>query len=414
MIGLMDCNNFFVSCERLFRPDLKNKPVAVLSSNDGCIVSRSQEVKDFGIPMGIPYFEIKEICEKQGITLFSSNFTLYRDISSRVMSALEEEFEGCEIYSVDEAFFNVPDDIDITKLFDIRTRITQKTGIPVSLGVAQTKTIAKVANSHAKKGSGVCILAQSNWDKITQDISCGSVWGIGRQTSEKLTKMGVSNVRDLLALDRGVIRQSFGVVGERLWLELSGTSVNCVGEHTVVGEQSMSSTRSFSKKTHEKAVILSALGYHATQVGKKLREHGVAASKVTVIVAPSRFSEYALRPSSASFVLPAPTNDTIELIRAAKHLLGTLYDEAIPYGKAGVIVHGIVPTDAVSGSLFENPGYKEKNLSMVIDKINERFGNEAIHSGIVMSMHAWRERAELKSPEYTTAWSQIVRVKATL
>jgi DNA polymerase V len=206
MIGLMDCNNFFVSCERLFRPDLAKCPVAVLSSNDGCIVSRSQEVKDLGIAMGVPYFEVKSLCKKYNITLFSSNFTLYRDISTRVMATLKEFVDDIEIYSIDEAFFGVPKTMDETTLISIRAEIIRKTGIPVSIGVAPTKTLAKVANDRAKKGGGVMVLTKEVWKILQGEVSCSSIWGIGRQTSQKLTELGINSVAELLARDRLLYR----------------------------------------------------------------------------------------------------------------------------------------------------------------------------------------------------------------
>jgi DNA polymerase V len=200
-IGLMDCNNFFVSCERLFRPDLLKKPVAVLSSNDGCIVARSQEVKELGIPMGAPYFMVRAICKKEGVTLFSSNFRLYRDISARVMHALCEEVDTFEVYSIDEAFFSIEETVTEEEVLLLRERIMQKTGIPVSFGIARTKTIAKAAGDHAKKESGVSILDATLWETKISEIPCGSIWGIGRQTSAKLTKLGINTVADLISKD---------------------------------------------------------------------------------------------------------------------------------------------------------------------------------------------------------------------
>jgi DNA polymerase V len=182
MIGLLDCNNFFVSCERLFRPDLLKRPVAVLSSNDGCIVARSAEVKDLGVPMGVPYFQVKDVLTKAGAVLFSSNFTLYRDVSARVMDTLEDEVGLIDVYSIDEAFFEVEDDATEADVLAIRARVMKEVGVPVSIGIASTKTLAKQASVLAKKGNGVCILTDALWQEKMEEVPCGSVWGLGRQT----------------------------------------------------------------------------------------------------------------------------------------------------------------------------------------------------------------------------------------
>ncbi len=416
MIGLMDCNNFFVSCERLFRPDLTKKPVAVLSSNDGCIVSRSQEVKDLGIPMGIPYFQIKDMSKKHDITVFSSNFALYRDVSSRVMHALHEEFDMCEVYSVDEAFFEVPNGMQEGEIIDIRSRIMQKTGIPVSFGVGATKTIAKMASTFAKKASGVSIFGQEDWNKKTSEITCGSVWGIGRQTTKKLSDLGIKTVADFLRRDHSYFAQLLGILGERLYLELSGTPVYCVqGVHDPAEHQSIASTRSFHAATHERSVLLSALGYHTAHIGEKLRKRKVTASSISVVAAPSRFGDFGYRKWTVRRVLETPTNDTRTLLKEVILLLDQLYDPEVPYKKAGVMVGGIVPEAMVAPRLFdltENSNKNATKLYDIADRLNARFGNGTIVPGIVSHTEKWSESKRLRSPEYTTKWSHIASVKA--
>jgi DNA polymerase V len=411
MIGLMDCNNFFVSCERLFRPDLIKKPVAVLSSNDGCIVSRSQEVKDLGIPMGAPHFQVADMCKKHNVTLFSSNFTLYRDISRRVMHALSEEFSKIEVYSVDEAFFEVERAVSYNDIVTIRARIIQKTGIPVSFGIATTKTIAKAASVAAKKGSGVMFYDMATWNAVVGTISCGSIWGIGRETSQKLTRAGIRTVKDLLTHDRQYYRNAFGVVGERIYAELQGTPVYRIGETIFAEHQSITSTRSFAKPVYDRAVLESALGYHITQVALKLRARGHVASKITVMAAPSRHGEYALRSRAVTCSLEVPTNDTLALIKQMKRELQQIFDPAVPYKKAGVIVSGIMPESQVSGTLFPST-QDTKNVYDIVDRINERFGRETLTSGIIHSTGLWQEKKRLKSCEYTTRWGEIPRIKA--
>jgi DNA polymerase V len=412
-IGLMDCNNFFVSCERLFRPDLLKKPVAVLSSNDGCIVARSQEVKELGIPMGAPYFMVRAICKKEGVTLFSSNFRLYRDISARVMHALCEEVDTFEVYSIDEAFFSIEETVTEEEVLLLRERIMQKTGIPVSFGIARTKTIAKAAGDHAKKESGVSILDATLWETKISEIPCGSIWGIGRQTSAKLTKLGINTVADLISKDITYVRAHFGVVGERMHHELTGTPVYGVREGEEAISQSLTSTRSFQSAVHERSVLESALGYHAAHLGEKLRDRGLAASYIRIITGASRFSDYAQRKGSAAVALTVPTCDTRVLLKEVLGLFNTIYDPEIPYKKAGVSLGGILPQALVSGALFgEEKGSTNKILDRVTDEINLRFGHGTVRPGTVLNIEGWQASARLRSLEYTTKWQELASVKA--
>ena len=424
MFGLMDCNNFFVSCERLFRPDLIGKPVAVLSSNDGCFVARSQEVKDMGIPMGVPLFQVKELCEKEKITLFSSNFNLYRDISARVMSALRAECGDIEVYSIDEAFFTVSDSFSEEKMAQIRTRVMQKTGIPVSIGVAQTKTLAKVANSIAKKrdvrrptsnmGEGVCVMDGGLWETTAKSMSCGSVWGIGRQTSAFLTKAGIYTVAELLAQDRTFIKSNLGVVGERLILELSGIPVSKLGDHGNAVQQSLTSTRSFGKTVTNKLILQSAIGHHVVHVAEKLREEKLVASTISVMARGSRFGDFSHREGVITTALFVPTDDTFILTKEAMRLLDILFDPEIPYKKAGIILGGIEPKHFAPISLFpeEKRNTKTSTLSVLSDSLNKRFGRDTIRPGITLGRERWQEHKEKLSPQYTTRWTEIARVKA--
>ncbi len=415
MIGLVDCNNFFVSCERLFRPDLLKKPVAVLSSNDGCIVARSQEVKDLGIGMGVPYFEVKDICEKNDIALFSTNLTLYRDISARVMSAVKAECELFEVYSIDEAFFEVKDDITEAEIAEMRARIIQKTGIPVSIGIATTKTRAKVANGIAKKGTGVCIMSEPLWDEVKMSTKCGSIWGIGRQTSLFLSKQNINTVSEFLSLDKAFVKQSLGIVGERLYMELLGVSVYGVGENADDDQQSYTSTRSFEKPIMDKLVMRSALGYHVAHLAEKLRRDGCVASRISIIARGSRFGVYAHRNGTASTTLAIPTNDTITLTQEVSRLFDTIFDPEIPYKKAGVLLSMIEKNEYTSKSLFESEevGLKRGALSALFDSLNQKFGAGTLATGVVLSSNKWRHKRKLLSQEYTTKWSEIASVKAT-
>ena len=413
MIALMDCNNFFVSCERLFRPDLLKRPVAVLSSNDGCIVSRSQEVKDLGIPMGIPYFKVKDICKKEGVVLFSSNFTLYRDISTRVMETLTDLVGVCEVYSIDEAFFEVPDTISEAELRTLRNEVIARVGVPVSIGVGSTKTLAKQASAIGKKGEGVCILSSSLWSEVSKETTCASVWGVGRATSKALTELGVKTVADFLKLDRAFIRSKFGIGGERIFQELQGIPVYDLEGNSDVLRQSLTSSRSFSENTSILSDLESAVGYHVGELGTKLRERGLTASRMVIYIAPSRHGDFFLHSGVSEIQLPHPTNESAVLLKEALCGLRTVFNNEVPYKKAGVILSGLLPYAQTTGDLFaqkEEQGASTK-LDQVVDALNARFGHRVVHSAIIQGSGP-RASVKLRSKEYTTLWKDIPTVQA--
>ncbi len=412
MIGLMDCNNFFASCERLFRPDLLKKPVAVLSSNDGCIVARSQEVKDLGIPMGIPYFKVKDICTEAGVTLFSSNFTLYRDISARVMQTLASEVGPCEIYSIDEAFFGIEDGVTEEEVLAVRARIMKNVGLPVSIGIAKTKTLAKQASVLAKKSTGAYILTEEKWEGEQKKTQCSSVWGLGRQTSAKLREMGVTTVAEFVVLERATVRKHFGVAGERIWNELQGIAMYKLGKTTEDIQQNIMSTRSFEKTTERLEDLESAVAYHVSFAAEKLREKGLVASRVYVAILTSRHGDFMLQGGSGEVILKEPTSHTKELISASLREVKNLYKRGVPYKKAGVVLGGLMPESYVTGDLFlQNSSEKSSVLDRVADKLNERFGHNTLRSAVILQ-NPTRTSAKLRSQEYTTRWKDIPSVKA--
>jgi DNA polymerase V len=413
MIALMDCNNFFVSCERLFRPDLLKRPVAVLSSNDGCIVSRSQEVKDLGIPMGIPYFKVKEICEKEGVILFSSNFTLYRDISTRVMETLSELVGTCEVYSIDEAFFTVSDSITKAELISLRDEIAQRVGVPVSIGAGKTKTLAKQASALGKKGEGAHIMTHENWEVLARETPCSSVWGLGRATSAALKKVGVETVAEFLALDRAFVRSRFGVGGERIYQELQGVQAYEVEGNTDVFRQSLTSSRSFAKTTSRLSDLESAVGYHVSELGVKLRERGLLASRMVVSIAPSRHGDFLMHRGVAEVLLQHPSNETAVLLREALAAMRQVFDPQVPYKKAGVVIGGLLPLAYQTEDLFSPTESKNdtRGLDSVVDALNARFGHRVVQSAIV-KRNGTLSASNLRSKEYTTLWKDIPTVQA--
>ena len=410
-IGLMDCNNFFVSCERLFRPDLQKKPVVVLSSNDGCVVSRSQEVKDMGIPMGIPFFQIKDMCKKQGITVFSSNFTLYRDVSNRVMNVLKDMYPDRVCYSIDEAFFTVPRNISEDELADQRTRILQETGIPVSFGVAPSKTLAKIANNLAKKNLGVCIFSEDILEKVVHHMPCGAIWGVGGQTAQLLTKMRIETVKDLLKMEPRDASALLGVVGERLLLELQGIAVYAVDADTEIMQGSYASTRSFGATITDVHALYGALSYHIEEVCAKIRRDGVMAQTLTVIARGSRYGDFSHKNGHATTRLVYPTDQTIQFLRHAHTLLLSLYDPLIPYKKAGVILGGIIPKESTTQSFFSETN-KSDGVDTVLDAVNQKHGRGSLVHGSVVGKQVWESAHTYISPSYTTHWGHIAKVKA--
>ena len=411
LIGLLDCNNFFVSCERLFRPDLMNKPVAVLSSNDGVIVARSQEVKDMGVPMGLPLFQAKKLVNMDKITFFSSNFTLYRDLSDRVMNVLAKEVGKIDIYSIDEAFFEV-ENVSLEELSLLRTRIIKKVGIPVSIGVAATKTLAKEASQIGKKEEGICLLHQEEWSERALQTPCGSIWGLGRATVTKLAELKVTTAGEFMALERQFVRKNFGVGGERIYDELHGVRVHELGSRAHESNKSIMSTRSFAEASHNILELQSAVAYHVSQVAIKLRQQQAAATMMHLELRASRHSDFSHRAGGTEIILDTPTQSTQKLTRLALEAVKKIYDSEIPYKKAGIVVSGLIPEDYVSATLFDEQDNKVKDkLDEVLDIVQNRYGFSALHSAAVLPSHD-KSSAKLRSSAYTTTWKDIPTIRA--
>ena len=413
-VGLIDCNNFFVSCERLFRPDLRTKPVVVLSSNDGCIVARSREVKEAGIPMGIPYFKVKKELTDLQTVIFSSNFPLYRDISTRVMHMLEKEVGSIEQYSVDEAFFTIDACMNIEKeMARIRTSIECSVGVPISVGVARTKTIAKYASEIAKKSVGVCFLEGRKWQEMTKEVSVHEIWGIGRQTSQKMREKGIHTVADLLATDRSRIDTLFGIEGLRKLDALSEKQIN--SSRADAGQKSIMSTRSFSKTTHVRTDVEDALAYHVAHAAASLRKKGLMARYVHVLAHASRHGDWLLKQSTDEVILVEPTDDTRTLLKEALCLFRGFYNPEVPYKKAGVVLGGLIDVRYMQGQLFDqklDAKQSSNKLMDTLDTINDRYGKETVTIGRVQSKDGWKTSRKHISPAYTTNWSQLATVKA--
>ena len=415
-VGLIDCNNFFVSCERLFRPDLNGKPVLVLSSNDGCVIARSQEIKDMGVPMGVPYFQIKDIIKDTEITTFSTHFALYRDVSRRVFDIVKRELEKVEIYSVDEAFFTIAGDVDEIKsrLAQVKDRIETESGIPVPIGVSLSKTLAKYASKQAKKTGGLKALTLQEWRVLTPEVQLESLWGVGGRTAASFREKGLHTAVDLLAVEERQIQANFGVHGVRLWYELQGISAVKTTERGGEGQKSILHSRSFKATTSDILVLKDAVAYHVREAAKELRQLGVVAGSLQVYLGTSRHGDFFLKGGSKQVFLTPPTADTFQLLKEAGELTERLFEPGVPYKKAGVLLTDFIKEEYVSGSLFpEKKANQTSTLSKALDAINGNLkGGAQVLLGSYLKQDVWQSSSVSKSPAYTTDWKDIATVKA--
>lgn len=423
VFALVDCNNFYASCERLFRPELNGKPVVVLSNNDGCIVARSNEAKALGIPMGEPLFKAKHLISKHKIHVFSSNYALYGDLSHRVMDILRQMEPEVEVYSIDEAFIALP----VTKEWDrvqyageLRERIRKNVGIPVSIGMATTKTLAKIANRVAKKQAqfnGVFDLADNSpIDRVLEKIEVNDVWGIGRRSTEKLNRHGIYTALDLKRADETRIRKLLTVVGARTVMELNG--ISCISlENAPACPKSIITSRSFGHPVTDIDNLREAVITFVSIAGEKLRKQGVEAGALNLFITTGPFDEQARYSNNQTIVLSRPTSSTPELIAAALQGLKFLYRPGYRYRKAGVMLTEIVkqdryrPQDLFS---FPRPAVSEdKRLMTALDRINGKWGRQAIQYGMTTAEDKpWMMQQTRKSPAYTTNWHELPVVKA--
>lgn len=412
-IGLLDCNNFFVSCERLFRPDLLKKPVVVLSSNDGCVVARSQEIKDKGIPMGVPYFQVKDTLSDMDAVLFSSHFALYRDISRRVFAVARRELGEIEQYSIDECFFLVESSEAEEIIGRVKRVIEREVGIPVSCGVATSKTQAKYASAIAKKTSGLKVLSPQEWQKQQTDIPLAALWGVGAARAKNFSAFGLKTVADFLALPVAVIGQHFGIEGVKLYQECSAivADPNSVGR--IITPKTVMSSRSFAEPSTEFGVIESALSYHLHELVRGLWEKDLLAKTVRIFIYSSRYSDYFLQGASEQIECTVATNDLFLLKKHVSTLLGRAFRSDVPYQRAGVVL-GVESPVGHTAPLFAEPHVATREVSAVVAAINKRFKDTPVRLGSVAKPKngAWLSRRSRLSPGYTTQWAEVCRVHA--
>ena len=421
MFGLIDCNNFFVSCERVFRPDLNGKPVVVLSSNDGCIIARSNEAKALGIPMGAPMFKFKELIERENVTVFSGNIRLYGDMSRRVMSLLSEYSPDLQIYSIDEAFIDLSFIQDAEKLRtygqEIVRRIRRGTGIPVTLGIAPTKTLAKVASRYGKKYAGyhsVCIIdSDEKRVKALAGLDVSDVWGVGRRNAAKLNYQGVYTAKELSEKSEGFVRRLMTVTGVRTWKELNG--ISCVDIEDLPIRQSICSSKSFSDSGLTRQEDIEAvIADHASTAAARLRNSKGLCSALTVFAFSSRFREdLPVCDLRVDNVFDVATDSTPEIVsKALESFRGAWRKRGYHIKKAGVILWHISSNQYYEQSFFDEVDReKQSALTKVMDEINRKNGYKALSLAVQTLSDKCFVKSEHRSADYTTDIRQVIKVK---
>ena len=419
-IALVDCNNFYASCERVFQPKLLTRPIVVLSNNDGCVVARSAESKALGIPMGVPLYQIRDLIKEHGVVVRSSNYALYGDLSRRVMTILGRYSPQQEVYSIDESFLDLSGFAHVTQYSQqMRSDVKQRTGIPVSVGIAPSKTLAKLCNHVAKKiqpwaARGVC-----NWHEIElsalkallQSLPVGEVWGIGPRLARKLEFDGICTVYDLKTAPASQMRSRYSVLMEQIIRELNGEACLELDEVPVAKQQIMSS-RSFGSKTGLQSEIQAAIALHVSTAAEKLRQQQSLACQLMVFIRTNPFSERDL-PMRRSIVmqLANPTDDTLLLQSAAMAGLQQIFVPGYPYQKAGVMLDGIQAKATQQMDLFTEAASPQRvKLMAAMDTINQRFGRHTLRSAAELMSHASQMNQHYRSPRYTTCWDELLSI----
>ncbi len=416
-IALVDCNNFYASCERVFQPKLRERPIVVLSNNDGCVIARSNEAKALGIEMGAPWHLNKEKFRRDGVIVKSSNYTLYGDMSARVMRTLSNFSPVLEIYSIDEAFLGLEgfDGRLLPHALELRETVLQWTGIPVSVGVAPSKTLAKVANRLAKKdpaSGGVKILMDpTSQERALSKIELTDLWGVARRLSERLKVINITTPLQLRDADPRNIRRDFGVIGERIVCELRG--VPCIDiEEITPDRKSLIASRSFGRPIATLNEMEEAVASYASRAAEKMRRQSLSTANLSVFIETNPFKKQDRQYRAYQSVqLPIATSDTGRLVAAALNGLKHIWREGYRYKKAGVMLLDLVPAIQIQGSLFAAPDSLSSQSRMrVLDTVNRRYGRGALVIGSVGLRSGWKLRRDHLSNNYTTSWSELLKV----
>ena len=420
LLALVDCDNFYASCERVFRPDLKKIPIVVLSNNDGCVIARSKEAKAMGIKMGVPWFQVKKAYLAQGGKVFSSNFALYGDLSKRVMNILDGMVKKIEVYSIDEAFLDLQHTPNRNEAYEFgiycRNTIRQWVGIPVRIGIAPTKTLTKVASHVAKNingGTGVCCLSdQKDISHILKTLPIKEVWGIGHNLSRQLNQLGVYSAYELAQMDIRFIRTKFSVVLERTVRELRGESCIQIEDHSAPKKQIVVS-RSFRTKVESLSALKPLISNFAVRAGEKLRHEKQKCAQVSVFISTSKFNKQLQYRGFNSFQFPCPVDDTRSILMGANKALNTIFRDGYPYAKAGVLLSQFSHPTFIQKSLFEVTDQQhlkqDTNLMQTIDGLN---GDQTqIYYASQCPSGSSPIQKEMVSPKYTTNWWELPTTK---
>jgi DNA polymerase V len=418
VFALVDCNNFYASCERVFNPMLEGQPIVVLSNNDGCVVARSNEAKALSIGMGVPEFQIRPLLRAHRVQVFSSNYTLYGDMSQRVMETLEQFTPELEVYSIDEAFLSLVG-FERRNLAEygrlIRRTVKQWTGIPVSVGIAETKTLAKIANRIAKRtpdtGGVSNLLACPDREAVLGRVAVEDIWGIGPSSARLLKQHGIITALQLRQADDQWIRKHLGIVGLRLVYELRGRS--CLDlEECPQPKQGITCSRAFGKPIATLSEMEEAVSSYVSRAAEKLRGEGLAATVLTVFLMMNEFKDEPQYRNSVTCSLAVGTDTTSELIRAALRGLHTIYRDGYRYKKAGVMFTALVPASQVQPDLFDRQDRpRSKRLMAALDAVNDRWGSGTLEYAASGLTKSWKTQFHRRSPAYTTDWDALPLVQ---
>ncbi|MFC1607090.1 Y-family DNA polymerase [Candidatus Latescibacterota bacterium] len=413
-VALVDCNNFYASCERVFDPKLEGKPIVVLSNNDGIVVAASKEAKAMGLKLGIPIFKAEEQVRTGQVHVFSSNYTLYGDLSQRVMDTLARFTPELEVYSIDEAFLNLAgfESRDLTAYGrDIRATVKQWTGVPVSIGIGETKTLAKIATRFAKKSAkadGVLNLVGSpHRNRALELTAVEDIWGVGRQYTKFLNRNGIATAHDLCSVNDVWVKKHMGVVGVRMVKELRGTP--CIAlEQCPPPKKEICVSRSFGKLVRTRAGIHEAVAFYATRAAEKLRRQRFSAGALMVFMTTNRFRDEPQYSKSTILEMPVATDSTGEIISFALRGADSIYREGYQFYKAGVVLTGLVPSNAIQTDLFHARDFEgSKRLMEALDHVNTVMGTGTLKYAAMGINQRWKTRFNKRSPRYTTRWSEL-------
>lgn len=419
MFALVDCNNFYASCERVFRPDLIGKPIVVLSNNDGCVIARSNEAKELGIPMGAPAYQYDNLFEQHNVQVFSANFALYGDISNRVMSILSEYSPEMEIYSIDECFIK----LEGYELYNLqqygeqmRKKVMKWTGIPISVGIAPTKTLSKLANRIAKKyptQTAGCYIIDNEQKRLKalKWLKIEDVWGIGRQHSKLLKSNNITTAHDFTQLDDTWVRQHLTIVGLRLKHELQGIPTLELEEEQV--RKSIATTRTFETLYTRLDELTERIITFVSVSAEKLRKQQSLCNMLTIFVGTNNHNKKQPQYNrNITIKLPYPTNSTIELSQFAKQALLQIFQQGYQYKKAGVILQNLTPENIQQYNIFDNRNEQHIPLMKTIDNINAHFGQQKVRLASQDTNRVWKMKQQNRSPRYTTDINEIITIKA--